>query len=418
MSYNAISQILRQARQAALDIGCLSSQAKDRALWKMSRRLVQNTDYILGQNRKDLDAAQSQGLSPALIDRLRLSPQRIKEMAVSLAAIKDLPDPAGKAIRKWRRPNGLRIEKVRVPIGVILIIYEARPNVTSDCIGLCLKSGNVTILKGGKEAFYSNRAIFRVLRDAAKDAGLKKQPFYLIPSTKRDAVRWTLQQDEYIDLVIPRGGEGLIRAVTKISRIPVIKHYKGICAVYVDKDANLKMAQEVCFNAKVQRPSVCNAMETLLVHRDVAHRFLPPMIARLRKADVEIRGCPQSYKICRREIKRAKDKDWTTEYLGLTLAARVVADTRRAIEHINTYGSHHSDAIITNNPAAAKEFLQRVDSAVVFHNASTRFSDGYQFGMGAEIGISTDKVHARGPMALEELTIYKYRVLGRGQVRK
>jgi glutamate-5-semialdehyde dehydrogenase len=338
-------------------------------------------------------------------------------MSDSLREVAKLPDPVGKIIKAWRRPNGLRIQKVRSPIGVIAIVYESRPNVTSDCIGLCFKSGNSVILRGGSEALNSNLAIFKILKEVIKNHKIPEGVINLVTTKDRRAIDVLLKLNNYIDLVIPRGGEGLIRRVAKISRIPVIKHYKGICHIYVDEDADLNMAIKLCFNAKVQRPGVCNAMESMLVHKDVAARFLPGMLKKFKEANVEIRGCPITQKIVK-GIKKATEKDYRTEYLDLILSVKVVRDLNSAIEHINNYGSHHSDSIVTNNQRNAQEFLQRVDSACVYANASTRFTDGYQFGMGAEIGISTDKLHARGPMALEELTTYKYMVFGNGQIRK
>jgi glutamate-5-semialdehyde dehydrogenase len=322
----------------------------------------------------------------------------------------------GAVIKQRKRPNGLKIKKVRTPIGVLAIIYESRPNVTADCAGLCFKSGNSVILRGGSDARHSNLAIFRALQSALRRNKISPAAVNLVAGGRK-AIEALLKLDGYIDLVIPRGGEGLIRTVARLSRIPVIKHYKGICHVYVDDWADLNMAQEVCFNAKVQRPGVCNAMESMLVHQDVAVRFLPGMLKKFKEAGVEIRGCPLTQKIARAGIRRATEKDYHTEYLDLILSVKVVPDLEAAIGHINFYGSHHSDSIITDNKANARRFLREVDSACVYVNASTRFTDGYQFGMGAEIGISTDKLHARGPMALEELTTYKYMVVGNGQVR-
>ncbi len=316
-----------------------------------------------------------------------------------------------------KRPNGLLIKKIRVPIGVILIIYEARPNVTSDCIGLCLKSSNSVILRGGSEAVSSNIAIFNVLEKAASDAGLPDHSIAMIEDTDRRLVDELLIQEGLIDLVIPRGGESLIREVTRKSRIPVIKHYKGVCHTYVDAGANLKMAEDICFNAKVQRPGVCNAMETMLVHRKAAKKFLVPMIRRFIGAGVEIRGCPETRRTVP-GVKKASEKDWYTEYLDLILSVKVVGSVDEAIAHIMKYGSYHSDAIVTENRKNAEKFLNEVDSACVYLNASTRFTDGGEFGKGAEMGISTDKLHARGPMGLEELTSYKYMVFGTGQIRK
>jgi glutamate-5-semialdehyde dehydrogenase len=344
-------------------------------------------------------------------------------MKQSLLNLIKLVDPIGEVIKEWTTISGLKIRKVRVPIGVILIIYESRPDVTSDCIGLCLKSSNAVILKGGSEALNSNLAIFNVFLKVLKEFNYPTSAINFISVREREILNLLLKADEYIDLVIPRGGEGLIKKVTSLSHIPVIKHYKGICHIYVDEYADIEMAKKVCFNAKVQRPATCNAMESLLVNKNIADKFLPLMLKELIEAGVEIRGCVKTLKIAQKEdlnkkmFKKATDDDYRTEYLDLILSVKVVNDLNEAINHINKYGSHHSDAIITEDKARAEEFLKKVDSACVYHNASTRFTDGYQFGMGAEIGISTDRIHARGPMALEELTTYKYVVYGNGQIR-
>jgi len=409
--------LAKRAKEAARRLLGLSTHEKNRILLDMAEELLKEKDFILKENRKDLVQAEKKGLSPAMLERLTLNEKRLGEMAESLRQIASLPDPVGEVIKAWRRPNGLWIEKVRTPIGVILIIYESRPNVTSDCIGLCLKSGNAVILRGGSEAIFSNRAIYSILEKVIRQHGLGQGIINLVTSTQHNTVKALLKMSEYIDLVIPRGGEGLIRQVSRHSLIPVIKHYKGICHVYVDKWADLKCAEEISFNAKVQRPAVCNAMETLLVHKDIAPRLLPKMAKRFMEAGVQLRGCAKTRKILK-GIKKATEKDWRTEYLALILSIRLVKSLEEAIAHINTYGSHHSDAIITENRANAMQFLNQVDSACVYVNASTRFTDGYQFGLGAEIGISTDKLHARGPMALEELTTYKYVVFGEGQIRK
>ncbi|MFH1360293.1 MAG: glutamate-5-semialdehyde dehydrogenase [Candidatus Omnitrophota bacterium] len=415
--HDQICRCAQEARKTSRIIALLSTQTKNKAIQKMARCLLRESKYLLRENKKDLNIAIRKGYSKALIDRLTLNKGRIKEMAQCLRDTAKLKDPVGEILRTIRRPNGLVIKKVRVPIGVIGIIYESRPNVASDCIGLCLKSGNVAILKGGKEAFYSNKAIFKVLQRALKGTGIPSSAFYLISSVDRRAVHALLSLDKYVDLIIPRGGEGLIRFVAKNSSIPVIKHYKGVCHTYVSHRANLKMAQKICFNAKVQRPGVCNAMETLLVHEKVASLFLPDMIKKFQKAGVEIRGCDQTRKIAKEGIQRAKPKDWDEEYLDLILSVKVVGHLKEAIDHIDTHGSQHSDAIITDDKKEAEQFMKSVDSACLYVNASTRFTDGYQFGLGAEIGVSTDKLHARGPMALEELTTYKYTVFGNGQVR-
>ena len=414
---NDIKKLCARAKAASRALALAGRKRKSGCLTAMAKALVAGKSYILKENAKDLEHAGKIGLSKALTDRLTLNPARIREMAQALFDIAKMNDPIGRIIETRNRPNGLLIKKVRVPIGVILIIYESRPNVTSDCVGLCLKSGNALILRGGSEAINSNVAIFDVLNKVALKYGLPKGAISIIKDTDRSLVDALLKQEALIDLVMPRGGESLIREVTKKSRIPVIKHYKGVCHVYVDKSADLKMAQDICFNAKVQRPGVCNAMETMLVDRAVAKKFLPAMIRRFKTAAVEIRGCSETKKIVR-DIKLAKESDWYEEYLGLILAVRVVKDIDEAIKHIMKYGSYHSDTIVTKNREIAEKFLNEVDSACVYWNASTRFTDGGEFGKGAEIGISTDKIHARGPMGLEELTSYKYVVYGSGQVRK
>jgi len=417
-SNQEILDLAKKAKEAAGEVAVFAAQVKNRALEMMADALIAEKDFILSENKKDLQEARKAHLSPAFIDRLMLSAERIKKMSDSLKALIALADPVGEVIKQWRVSAGFLIKKVRVPIGVIAIIYESRPDVTSDCIGLALKSGNCVILRGGSEAIKSNTAIFTVIRKALNNLAIPEAAINLIPTTERKAVRALLKLNEYIDLVIPRGGEGLIREVANISRIPVIKHYKGICHIYVDVEANLNMAQKVCFNAKVQRPGVCNAMETMLVHQDVAVRFLPGMIKAFKEKGVEIFGCPLTRKIIKKGIFKATEKNFKTEYLDLKLSVRVVRDIDEAIRHINLYGSRHSDAIITDSEKAAEYFLKRIDSACVYHNVSTRFTDGFQFGLGAEIGISTDKIHARGPMALEELTTYKYIILGKGEVRR
>ena len=408
--------IAKKAKDASRILPGVSAEVKNKVLMSMADSLVKNTRGLIRANKKDLYEAKKQGEIGAFLDRLVLNEKRIARMSESLKAIAALPDPLGNVIRSTRRPNGLLIRKVRVPIGVIAIVYEARPGVTSDCIGLCLKSGNAVILRGGKEAINSNLAIFKVLRKSLVKHKLPEAAVNLLKVTDRKAVDCLLGLKGFIDLVIPRGGESLIRLVEEKSRIPVIKHYKGICHIYVDNEANLSLARKVAFNAKCQRPGVCNAMETLLIHQAVAGKFLPAMLKDLQAAGVELRGDTQVRKLAK-AVKKAREKDWSTEYLDLILSVKVVPGEGEAIEHINRYGSGHSDAIITENRAKAMEFLNKVDSACVYVNASTRFTDGYEFGLGAEMGISTDKLHARGPMALEELTTYKYEIFGRGQIR-
>ena len=411
-----ILNIAKQAKKASRILPLVSSDIKNKAIISMAEDLLKNAQNIIRANKKDLSTAKKQGKTDAFLDRLMLNEKRIAQMAVSLKNISALPDPVGRVIQKRKRPNGLLIKKVSAPIGVIGIIYESRPNVSSDCIGLCLKSANSVILRGGREALNSNLAIFRIMSRSLFKYKLPKAAVSLIRATDRKAVDVLLGLRDYIDLVIPRGGEGLIKRVWAKSKIPVIKHYKGICHIYVDSQADLSLARKVAFNAKVQRPGVCNAMETLLVHQAVARKFLPPMIRELQSAGVEVRGDERTQRMVV-GIKKAKQEDWSTEYLDLILSIKVVRSLEEAIGHINRYGSGHSDAIITENRSKAREFLQRVDSACVYVNASTRFTDGYEFGLGAEMGISTDKLHARGPMALEELTTYKYEILGKGQIR-
>ena len=416
MLKHRILNILKNAKTSARVMGSLPTANKNKALIAMARALLRNTGYLLSQNSKDIASAREKALSNAIVDRLALTEKRIKEMAESLMQISALKDPVGDIIKEWRRPNRLLIRKVRVPIGVIGIIYESRPNVTSDCAGLSLKSGNACVLRGGSEAIHSNIAIHKVITGGIERFGVPSHAINLINVTDRKAVEFLLKANDFVDLVIPRGGEELIRYVASNSSIPVIKHYKGVCHLYVDKDADLKKALAIMFNAKVQRPGVCNAIETLLVNKDAASKFLPEAGRILEGAGVELRGCPETRKILK-HIKRATEKDWYEEYLDLILAIKVVKDVNEAIEFISKYGSNHSDAIVTKNRKTAQEFLRRVDSACVYLNASTRFTDGYEFGFGAEIGISTDKIHARGPMALEELCTYKYVILGTGQIR-
>jgi glutamate-5-semialdehyde dehydrogenase len=407
----------RKAKAASRKLAAFGTNVKNSALEAMASSLKDSRDSIMEANKRDIEKARKKGRSRAFIDRLTITSSRFEDMVNSILHVAKLPDPVGEVMRMWRRPNGLEIGKVRVPIGVIGIIYEARPNVSVDASCLCLKSGNSVILRGGTDAINSNLTIVDVLSKAAACAGIPDGSLQLVEDTSHRAVKALLQLDRYVDLIIPRGGEALIRVVTENSKIPVIKHYKGVCHVYVDSEADFKIAREVCFNAKVQRPGVCNAMETMLVHKKVARKFLKPMFKRFKTAGVEIRGCPEVRKIVS-TVKKATEKDWSTEYLDLILSVKVVSSPEEAINHINTYGSGHSDAIITTNLNSARRFLTEVDSACVYVNASTRFTDGGEFGLGAEIGISTDKFHARGPMGLEELTTYKYIIYGDGQVRE
>lgn len=395
---NEMRQLAERSRAAARELARLDTATKNRLLLAMADRIEKAAAEIKAANAKDLEVARKAGLSSALLDRLSLNDKRIADIAKGVREIAALPDPVGGVIREWTRPNGMLIKKVRVPIGVILIIYEARPNVTVDAAALCFKTSNAVILRGGSEAIHSNLA----LAQAMNVPGLPPSAITVVPTTDRAAVDELLKFDDLIQLCIPRGGEGLIRAVAEKSRIPVIKHYKGVCHVYVDRDADLDMAEKIVINAKCQRPGVCNAIETLLVDAPLAETFLPRIEKALTERGVEIR----------------RDADWTTEYLDLIIGLRVVNGVEEAIEHITRYGSAHSDAIVTNNPATAERFLREVDSSSVFWNASTRLADGGQYGFGAEIGISTDKLHARGPMGLEELTSYKYVVIGSGQIRE
>jgi len=406
-----------RVKSAARQLAVASSATKDHALRAMADGLETRAAWLKAENAKDLAAGEGAGLSAALLDRLRLNDKRIAAMAEGLRQVAALPDPVGAIIGGGVRPNGLRIAKVRVPLGVIAILYESRPNVTADAAGLCLKAGNGVILRGGKEALASNVAIWRVLQDGLAAAGLPAEAVALVETTDRAAVDALITADGLVDVVIPRGGEGLIRRVVEGATIPVIKHYKGVCHVYVDAAADLAMAEEICLNAKCQRPATCNAMETLLVHGAIAQRFLPAVCRRFTEAKVELRGCERARAIVH-GLKAATEDDWYAEYLDLILAVRVVDSTEAAVEHIARYGSNHSDAIVTTDVREADKFVQGVDSAAVYVNASTRFTDGFEFGLGAEIGISTDKLHARGPMGLEELTSYKFVVHGNGQLRQ
>lgn len=408
--------LTEQAAAASRMLAGLSTDAKNRILQQMASGILGHDEAILTANARDLEAARAAGLSPAMLDRLTLDHGRIEAMAEGLRQVAALPDPVGDELSVVHRPNGLVIRKVRVPLGVIVVIYESRPNVTADAAGLCFKSGNAVILRGGSEAVNSNAAIWEAMLEAGRSAGLPANAIQMVQTPDREAVHALLQQEQHVDLVIPRGGESLIRAVAEHSRVPVLKHYKGVCHVYVDRDADLKMAQDIVINAKCQRPGVCNAMETLLVHEEIAEAFLPNVAKELVARGVELRGDERTCRIVD-QAKPADESDWSEEYLDLIAAVRVVASLDAAIDHIEQYGTHHSDVIVTNDDAAAQRFTHDVDSATVYVNASSRFTDGYEFGMGAEIGISTDKLHARGPCGLEELTTYKYIIQGTGQVR-
>lgn len=407
----------KKAKDAAYKLGNLSSQIKNKALEAMADALVAKEEEILAANALDVEAGRQKGLSKALLDRLLLTPKRIEEMAEGLIALVGLPDPIGEVSRQWRRPNGLEIGQVRVPLGVVGIIYEARPNVTVDAVGLCLKTGNAVLLRGGSEAIRSNLSITKIIATAAEEAGIPEGAIQLIETTDREAAQQMMTMNEYLDVLIPRGGAGLIQTVIKNSTIPVIETGVGNCHVYVHADADLEMAENIVINAKTHRPGVCNAMETLLVHKDVAKKFLPQVGKRLIKLNVELRGCPRTVTLIH-GIKEATEEDYATEFLDLILAVRVVNSFDEALEHIRRYGTRHSEAIITNDYRKAREFTQKVDAAAVYVNASTRFTDGYQYGFGAEIGISTQKLHARGPMGLHELTTIKYVCYGDGQTRQ
>lgn len=409
--------ITEKARKAAGVLCALSERDKNVLLGAMAQSIRDNSNGIKTANRADMEKARERGLTAAFLDRLELTEKRIKNMALMLDELIGLKDPVGDVLSKTDRPNGLIIEKVRVPIGVIGIIYESRPNVTADCAGLCLKSGNAVILRGGSAASRSNQAIYDALSEAVRDKGYPEL-FFLLQDTSRKLVEAMLKARGGIDLVMPRGGEALIEMVTEKSLIPVIKHYKGLCHIYVDRAADLEMAESICMNAKVQRPGVCNAMETMLVHKTVAADFIPLIAPKLLKAGVRIKGCDETVRLIGTSAEKATETDYATEWLALVLNVKVVESLEQALEHIARYGSGHSEAIITEDENAARIFKRDVDASSVYVNASTRFTDGGEFGKGAEIGISTDKLHARGPMGLEELTTYKYVITGTGQVRE
>ncbi|MBN2711793.1 MAG: glutamate-5-semialdehyde dehydrogenase [Planctomycetes bacterium] len=411
-------RLAASAKESAPALARAEGGLKNAALSAAADRLISNTKSILNANAKDLKAGKKVGLSDAMLDRLKLDKSRIEKMVQGLRQVAALPDPIGGVIDGWKQPNGLRLHRTRVPLGVVLIIFESRPNVTIDAAALCIKSGNAAILRGGKEAVHTNKALGRVLASALEEVGLPDEAVQVVESTDRALVPELLSLSNYIDVVVPRGGKGLIQAVMEHSRIPVIKHLDGICHVYIDSAADLDMARSIAINAKVQRPGVCNAMETLIVHKSVAAKFLPECLKALKKEGVEIRGDAEVVKLAKGvKVKLATEEDWGTEYLDLILSVTVVNDIDHAIRHINAYGSHHTDAIITRDFNAATRFKREVDSSSIMVNASTRFSDGFEYGLGAEIGISTDKLHARGPVGLEGLTTYKWIVEGEGQIR-
>ena len=409
-------EMAKQAKEVSRLLAKLSTDTKNKALFEMADDLEKNQAFLIEENKKDLSAGEKAHLSSAMMDRLRMTPAVIQAMAKGLREVSRLPDPVGEIVKMWRRPNGLTVGRMRIPIGVIGIIYESRPNVTADAAGLCLKSGNAIILRGGSEAFHSNQAIVHILQKALNKADVPKEAVQIFSRTEREAIQEMLQLEEEIDLIIPRGGEALIRFVATHSKIPVIKHYKGVCHIFVDETADPEMALRICLNAKVQRPGVCNAMETLLVHERIAGGFLPKIAEALHKEGVELRGCPQARKILS-GIKEAKEEDWYEEYLDLILSIRVVTGMEEALKHIATYGSLHTEAILTSDYQNAQRFLREANSSCVLVNASTRFNDGFELGLGAEMGISTSKLHAFGPMGLEELTTTKFIVYGEGQIR-
>ena len=411
-----ILELGKRARGAAHKLALLSTRKKNTILEAMAAGLDARREAVLAANAKDLEGGREKGLGDALLDRLELTPSRFDAMVGGINNLVALKDPVGTEISNWIRPNGLEISKVRVPIGVVGIIYESRPNVTADAAALCFKSSNAVILRGGSEAFHSNTAIAGAMREGGEEKGLPAGAIQLLATTDRAAIKPLVRMNDYLDMIIPRGGEGLIKAVTELATVPVLKHDKGVCHTYVDEEADLDMALDIVENAKCQRPGVCNAMESLLVHVAVAEEFLPRVANRLLARGVELRGDVVTCELIP-EAKPARDEDWDTEYLDLVLSVKTVGSSKEAVAHINAHGSHHSEAIVTANTKTAKRFMTAVDAATVYVNASTRFTDGAEFGLGAEIGISTDKLHARGPMGLEELTTYKYLVTGTGQVK-
>ncbi|UCD31758.1 MAG: glutamate-5-semialdehyde dehydrogenase [Desulfobacterales bacterium] len=414
---STIVTMAKSAKEASIKMAKCSSSQKNDVLFNIADRIIDRASHIQEENQKDLSRAKKTGLSDAMIDRLTVTDVTIQSMAQGLREVALLSDPVGSITKAWLRPNGLEVSRMRIPLGVIGIIYESRPNVTIDAAGLCLKAGNAVVLRGGSEALHSNQALALTIAQALRDTGLSEETVQIVPVRDRKAVDLLLAQDECIDLIIPRGGEGLIRFVVTHSKIPVLKHYKGVCHIYVDEMADVEMARKICFNAKVQRPGVCNAMETMLVHRAVAQKFLPQMAKQLVDAGVEIRGCEETSRILPM-AKQADESDWPEEYLDFILAVKVVKDMDQAISHIETYGSKHTEAIVTRDYQKARHFVRSVDSSVVLVNASTRFNDGGELGLGAEIGISTSKLHAFGPMSVQELTTTKFVVYGDGQVRE
>ncbi len=414
-----VLELGRRARAASRRLATIARDRKDAALFALADALIDGEGAILDANARDLVAAKLKGLSAAMIDRLSLDTARLAAMAQQVRDVAALPDPGGEILKEWTRPNGIEISKIRVPIGTVGIIYESRPNVTSDAAGLCLKTGNATILRGGSEATFSNQAIVDALRAGLRNAGLPEDAIQMVEGTDREAVRLLAEMDQYLDLIVPRGGKDLIESVVRYARMPVIKHFTGLCIIYLDEAADADMAERIVVNAKCQRPGVCNAVETLLVHRAAAAKLLPRVATALRERGVELRVDDETWRLLGAEnCVPASAADWDTEFLELILAVKIVRGLDEALAHIDRHGSHHSDAIVTEDEATAERFLREVDSATVYWNASTRFTDGAEFGFGAEIGISTDKLHARGPMGLEELTTYKYLIRGEGQIRE
>ena len=415
---NTIVNVAKNAKKASYNIAILSAEKKNKALKKMAEKLDEKREYIKEKNRIDLENAKKNNLSSAMIDRLTLSDKVIDSMIDGVKDIISLPDPVGEVVKMWKRPNGMVVGKKRIPLGVICMIFESRPNVVVDASSLCLKSGNAVVLRGGSEAFYSNQVLCEIIQEALESENIPKEAVQVFPTTDREAIKEILKLDEYIDLVIPRGKEGLIRTVVENSTIPVIKHYKGVCHLFVDKNfGDYETASSIVVNSKAQRPGVCNALETLLIDNAVANEFLPKIVEDLKKAGVKVKGCERCLKIVN-GIEPATEEDWDTEYLDYVISIKIVDGLDGAIEHIQKYGSNHTDGIITQNYKRAMEFVDRVDSSAVLINASTRLNDGGVFGLGAEIGISTTKLHAYGPMGLEELTTTKFIVFGQGQIRK
>jgi glutamate-5-semialdehyde dehydrogenase len=412
-----LAALVKKAKDAAGRLSTLPTAVKNQALQAMAEGLEEHANELLAENEKDVELFDATPERQAMADRLQLTTERIQEMAAGIRDVARLPDPLGDMPKMWTRPNGMQVGRMRVPIGVIGIIYEARPNVTADSAALCLKSGNVCILRGGSEAIHSNTAIARVLCESAEKSGVPAGAITFVDRPEREIVQLLLKQDRFIDLIIPRGGDSLMETIAEHATIPVLKHDKGVCHTYVDADADPKLAERICLNAKVQRPSTCNAMETLLVHHSLARTWLPHLVKQLAAAKVEIRGCAKTCQLCP-DVKPAAEEDFGKEFLDLVLAVKVVKHMDEALEHIATYGSRHTEAIVTKDYSHAMRFMREVDAGAVLVNASTRLNDGYQFGLGAEIGISTSRLHARGPMGLEELTCSKFVVLGSGQIRE